>query len=59
MFLSAVTSLPAANAAFPGTNGKIAFFSTRDGNSEIYMMDSDGTNPTNLTNNSFNDGSPA
>ena len=36
---------------FPGANGKILFDTNRDGNSEIYVMDADGSNPTNLTNN--------
>jgi len=40
-----------AQAAFPGSNGTIAFDSNRDGNLEIYSMNADGTNPTNLTNN--------
>ena len=30
---------------------KIAFTSDRDGNSEIYVMDADGSNPVNLTKN--------
>jgi hypothetical protein len=38
-------------AAFPGTNGKIAFQSDRDGNYEIYVMNADGTGQTRLTNN--------
>jgi Tol biopolymer transport system component len=38
----------------PGGNGKIAFRSARDGNdSDIYVMDPDGSNLTNLTNNLF------
>ena len=32
-----------ANAAFPGANGKIAFSDTRDGNSEIYSINPDGS----------------
>jgi Tol biopolymer transport system component len=39
-----------ANAAIPGINGRIAFETYRDGNYEIYAMQSDGSNPTNLTN---------
>ena len=35
---------------------KIAFTSSRDGNWEIYVMDSDGSNVTRLTNNSVEDG---
>jgi Tol biopolymer transport system component len=38
-----------AEAAFPGTNGKITFVSYRDGTPEIYAMNADGTNPVNLT----------
>ena len=34
---------------------KIAFVSTRDGNNEIYVMNADGSNPTNLTNHSASD----
>ena len=42
VFLLAVT-IPwsAANAAFAGVNGKIAFMSTRDGDAEIYVMNGD------------------
>jgi len=31
--------------------GKIAFVSDRDGDLEIYVMNADGSNQTNLTNN--------
>ena len=48
-----------AEAAFPGTNGKIAFVSFRDGNREIYTMNSDGTSPARLTKNSVSDLYPA
>ena len=37
---------------------KIAFTSSRDGNQEIYVMDADGSNQTNLTNHAANDESP-
>ncbi len=30
-------------------NGKIAFFSTRDGTGEVYLMESNGASPTRLT----------
>jgi dipeptidyl aminopeptidase/acylaminoacyl peptidase len=43
-------------AAFPGTNGKIAFDSQRDGNLEVYVMNPDGSGQTNLTNNPAQDG---
>jgi len=39
----------------PMTCSRIAFDSTRDGNYEIYVMNSDGSNQTRLTNNSTND----
>jgi hypothetical protein len=38
-----------AESAFPGANGKIAFTSNRDGNWDIYVMNADGSHPTNLT----------
>lgn len=38
--------------------GKIVFYSHRDGNEEIYTMDSDGSNPTQLTFNEARDKSP-
>ena len=47
MLCSLVLVLPTAAAV----NGKIAFVSYRDGNSEIYMMNPDGTGQTRLTNN--------
>ncbi len=49
----------AAKAAFPGTNGKILFQSNRDGNEEIYSMNPDGSDQTNLTKNPANDLDPA
>jgi Tol biopolymer transport system component len=58
--LVAVTALPAAaDAAFPGANGKIAFESFRDGNWDIYTMDADGSNQTRITNNAVPDRDPA
>src|SRR3990170_4822039 len=39
------------------TKFKIAFESNRDSNSEIYIMDADGSNQKNLTNNKASDGS--
>ena len=37
---------------------RIAFYSNRDGNWEIYVMDADGGNPQRLTNNRHEDASP-
>ena len=55
--------------AFPGVNGKIAFETDRDDpdpsscgfacDFEIYVMDADGTSPTNLTNSAARDSNPA
>jgi len=47
------------NVAILGTNGKIAFFSNRDGNNEIYSMNSDGTLQTRLTTNASSDFGPS
>ena len=54
-------SVPAVQATFPGTNGRIAFTSDRDGatNTEIYSMNPDGTGQTNLTRNPSRDSDPA
>ena len=35
--------------------GKVAFYSDRDGNAEIYVMNTDGSGQTNLTNNPGDD----
>jgi hypothetical protein len=48
-----------AGATFPGKNGKIAFESNRDGNYEIYSMNSNGKGlVVRLTNNPAEDLSP-
>jgi uncharacterized repeat protein (TIGR01451 family) len=52
-------ALPATAHAFPGVNGKIAFTTNRDGNSEIYSMDPDGTHLVNLTHDPTDDESAA
>ena len=41
-----------------GDGSKIAYNSDRDGNSEIYVMDADGSNQHRLTNNPADDGYP-
>jgi Tol biopolymer transport system component len=48
-----------ATAAYPGQNGKIAFSSARDGNSEIYSMNPDAGGQTRLTNDAGVDIDPA
>jgi|SRR5829696_659434 hypothetical protein len=45
-----------AGATFPGKNGKIAFWSSRDGNYEIYTMNPNGQGLDTLT--TKNDDSP-
>src|SRR5215207_6506002 len=40
-------------------NGKIAFISDRDGNSEIYVMNPDGTDQVRITNNNIDDAYPS
>ena len=42
-------------AAFPGENGRIVFSSLRDGNSEIYLMDADGSDQVRVTTNAAAD----
>ena len=48
-----------AEAAFPGTNDKIAFYSDRTGNDEVLHMYPDGKRQTNLTGSSADDYGPA
>lgn len=55
--LGVASALP-VSATVSGENGKIAFVSNRDGNAEIYLMNADGSNPVNLTNNPASDGDP-
>ncbi len=45
-------------SAAPLVNGKIAFWSDRDGNAEIYSMSSDGSGQANLTNSAGGDRNP-
>lgn len=46
-------------ATFPGENGRIAFESDREGNSEIYTMNPDGSDQTNISQNPASDNAPA
>ena len=45
-------------AKYLDTSGKIAFFSKRDGNEKIYVMNADGTGIIRLTNNEKTDRAP-
>jgi len=54
----ATTAMP-AGAANHTVNGKIAFTSTRDGNSEIYVMNPNGSGQTRLTFDKAEDIDPA
>jgi Tol biopolymer transport system component len=67
--LSAATEANIADGEAVGTisnddlaatpTGKIVFVSSRDGNSEIYLMNADGSGQQRITNNSFTDVTPA
>jgi hypothetical protein len=59
LMLIMVSLVEPAGAAFPGQNGKIAFTSARDGNSEIYTMNPNGQGVDQLTNNNASDELPA
>jgi hypothetical protein len=58
--LACLVSTPAtANAAFPGTNGKIAFTSDPTGSDlDVYTMNPNGSGQTNLTSNPASDSIP-
>jgi TolB protein len=49
----------AAQAAFPGQNGRIAFASDRDGDFEIYTVNPDGSGLAQVTRNAHDDRDPA
>lgn len=55
VLVASVLVAEGADAAFPGENGKIAF--SRVG--EIFVMNPDGTQVTNLSNNTSNDRAPS
>jgi Tol biopolymer transport system component len=54
--LSTMIKVPRTEQA---NNGKVAFANDRDGNFEVYVMNSDGSEQTNLTNNEALDSAPA
>jgi Tol biopolymer transport system component len=65
-----VTGISAGSATIVGTFAgagasaviefldEVAFYSDRDGNLQIYVMNSDGSDPRNVSNNSFQDYTP-
>ena len=55
----AIASTTPTRAAFPGSNGRIAFVSNRDGAVQIYSANPDGSDPLRLTNNASADTQPA
>ena len=59
--LRRLTDHPAGDytPSFSPDGRHIAFMSKRDGNREIYVMDSDGSNPTRLTDDPADDFSPS
>ena len=59
LVLSIFSSSVPAWATFPGSNGKIAFVSDRDGDEDIYTMNPDGSNVVQLTSNTDRDWAPA
>jgi Tol biopolymer transport system component len=59
MLTVALFAPSAAEAAFPGANGKIAYDSGQDGDWEIYVVNPDGTGKVQLTQNSSDDRDPA
>lgn len=55
LLLALTATAGPAGAAFPGTNGKVAFYTQGD----VWVMNADGTLPTRLTNNVNTEGDPA
>lgn len=49
----------AVETPFGGGGGKIAFISERDGGFDIYLMDTDGSNVQQMTDNDLSNYSPA
>ena len=58
LLTSLVTAIGPARGAYPGTNGRVAFETNRDGNLELYSMDPDGSDQVNLTDDPAEDTDP-
>lgn len=56
--LSSIVIFPFTGTVVAATDDKIVFDTFRNNNREIYIMDGDGTNPEQITNNSFIDMEP-
>jgi Tol biopolymer transport system component len=56
--LGCAYAAPVATATLSGQNGRILFTSSRDGNREIYVMNSDGSAESNVTQNPASDDWP-
>jgi PKD repeat protein len=56
---SSEATISVAPAGPPPDSSRIVFTTDRDGNSEIYVMNADGTNVQNLTDNPSGDSEPA
>ena len=56
-----LTSSPGEDENLPGRpdGTRLAFWSSRDGNQEIYVMEADGSGQTNLTNSPSDEGWPS
>src|SRR3990172_13164462 len=54
-----VSVTPAAHAAFPGLNGKIAFYTAPGTSDDIYVMQPDGSGQTAITGPALHERDPA
>ena len=59
LVLSMLISMHIVKSGYAAGRPKIAFSSTRHGDSEIYVMDSDGRNHVRLTDDPANDSEPS
>lgn len=56
--LTVMLSPTSAPASYPGANGELIFQSSRDGDTEIYLLNPDGSGVTKLTDNAAADLNP-